>query len=93
VGQSLLLENPISTTLVGHDQTYLNQPWVSVRAIKVNSTDVSVLDFDISRDRLEKLYDNGYTAASEFLSTWDWDAYLRRFRASHYSSGDTAGTG
>lgn len=83
-GQALLLENLISTMLVGHDQTYLNQPWVSVRAIKVNSTDVSVLDFGISRDRLERLYDNGYAAASEFLSTWDWAAYLQRFRAAHY---------
>lgn len=87
-GQSLLLEDLISTMLVGHDQTYLNQPWVSVRAIKVNSTDVSVLDFDISRDRREKLYDNGYAAATEFLSTWDWPAYLRRFRASRYPEAD-----
>lgn len=91
-GQSLLLENLISTMLVGHDQTYLNQPWVSVRAIRVHSTDVSVLDFDISRDRLEKLYDNGYTAANEFLSTWDWESYLQRFRASHYPTEDTPGS-
>lgn len=83
-GPSRLLEHLISTLLTGHDQTYLNQPWVSVRAIKVNSTDVSVLDFDISRDRLEKLYDNGYAATTEFLSTWDWPGYLQRFRVSHY---------
>ncbi|MEB3021441.1 patatin-like phospholipase family protein [[Mycobacterium] crassicus] len=83
-GQSRLLENLISTMLVGHDQTYLNQPWVSVRAIKVSSTDVGVLDFGISRARLEQLYDNGYAAAQEFLSTWDWWAYLKGFRASHY---------
>ena len=83
-GQSLLLENLITTILVGHDQTYLNQPWVSVRAIRVNSTDVGVLDFGISRTRLEELYANGYTATREFLSTWDWADYLKRFRASHY---------
>lgn len=83
-GQSRLLENLVSTMLVGHDQTYLNQPWVSVRAIKVNPTDIGVLDFGISRTRLEELYDNGYAAAQQFLSTWDWPAYLARFRASHY---------
>lgn len=83
-GQSLLLENLITTILIGHDQTYLNQPWVSVRAIKVNATDVGVLDFGISRARLEELYQNGYTAARDFLSTWDWPAYLDRFRRSHY---------
>jgi NTE family protein len=83
-GQSLLLENLITTILVGHDQTYLNQPWVSVRAIKVDPTDIGVLDFGISRDRLEVLYENGYTATQQFLSTWDWPAYLQRFRVSHY---------
>ncbi|MEO6794578.1 MAG: patatin-like phospholipase family protein [Mycobacterium sp.] len=86
-GQSRLLENLISTLLVGHDQTYLNQPWVSVRAIKVNPIDIGVLDFGISRSRLEELYANGYTAAQEFLSNWDWPAYLQRFRVSHYPDG------
>ncbi|MEO8814071.1 MAG: patatin-like phospholipase family protein [Mycobacterium sp.] len=83
-GPSALLESLITTMLVGHDQTYLNAPWVSVRAIRVNSTDVGVLDFGAPRSRLEKLCDNGYTAAAEFLSTWDWSAYLERFRRSHY---------
>lgn len=83
-GQSLLLENLVTTMLVGHDLTYLNEPWVSVRAIRVNSTDVGVLDFGISRGRLEELYANGYEATRKFLSTWDWPSYLERFRRSHY---------
>jgi NTE family protein len=82
-GQSSLLERLITTMLAGHDQTYLSQPWISVRAIRVNSTDVGVLDFGISRKRLMELYENGYTAAQTFLSTWDWPAYLERFRQSH----------
>lgn len=89
-GQSRLLENLISTLLIGHDQTYLNQPWVSVRAIKVNPTDVGVLDFGIPRDRLEELFDNGYTATQEFLASWDWPAYLQRFRVTHYPGGGPA---
>jgi NTE family protein len=84
LGQSLLLENLITTMLVGHDQAYLNQPWVSVRAIRVNSTDVGVLDFGVSRARLEELCENGYAAAQAFLKTWDWPAYLDRYRRSHY---------
>lgn len=83
-GQSSLLENLITTILVGHDRTYLNEPWVSVRAIRVSSADVGVLDFGVPRRRLEKLCQSGYTAAQEFLSTWDWPAYLERFRRSHY---------
>ena len=78
--QTALLESLLVTILAGHDQTHLSQPWVASRAITVESTDVGVLDFDISRGRLEKLYDNGYAAAQAFLATWDWPAYLDRFR-------------
>jgi NTE family protein len=77
--QTALLESLLTTMLAGHDQTHLNQPWVSARAITVESTNVGVLDFDAPRSRLEELYDNGYAAAQQFLSTWDWPAYLERF--------------
>lgn len=87
-GQSHLLENLITTILVGHDQTYLNQPWVSARAIRVNATDVGVLDFGLDRARLEELYENGYAAAERFLDTWDWPGYLDRFRRGHYPDAD-----
>lgn len=82
-GPSALLEKLVTTMLVGHDQTHLSLPWVSVRAIQVNSTDVGVLDFDATREQLRELYDNGYIAAQEFLTTWDWPRYLQRFRRSH----------
>ncbi len=78
--QSALLESLFTTMLVGHDQAHLSQPWVGARTIPVASTDVSVLDFGISRGHLEELYDRGYAAAQMFLSTWDWPAYLDRFR-------------
>lgn len=82
-GQLALVEKLLTTMLVGHDQTHLNLPWVGVRAIRVDSTDVGILDFDISRSQLERLYDNGYAAAQQFLSTWDFNDYLVRFRQSH----------
>ena len=78
--QTALLESLLTTMLAGHDQTHLNHPWVSARAIAVESTNVGVLDFDAPRGRLEELYDRGYAAAQAFLSTWDWPAYLDRFR-------------
>jgi NTE family protein len=78
--QSALLESLFTTMLVGHDQAHLSQPWVSARTIPVASTDVSVLDFGISRSRLEELHDRGYGAAQTFLATWDWADYLERFR-------------
>jgi NTE family protein len=80
LGPPHLLESVITTVLVGRDQAYLSQPWVSARAIRVDSTDVGFLDFDISDNEIEALYVKGYAAAQKFLSGWDWDAYLKRFR-------------
>jgi NTE family protein len=80
LGPPQLLENVITTVLVGRDQAYLNQPWVNARTIRVDSTDVGFLDFDISDNEIEALYVKGYGAAEKFLSTWDWNAYLERFR-------------
>ncbi|MBU9766605.1 patatin-like phospholipase family protein [Mycobacterium sp. TNTM28] len=77
------LESLITTMLVGHDQAHLSQPWVKVRAIQVDSTDVGVLDFDISRNEAEALYAKGYAATTEFLGSWDWFGYLDRFRRAH----------
>lgn len=80
LGPTHLLEDVITTALVGRDQAYLNQPWVNARAIRVDSTDVGFLDFDISDNEVEALYLNGYAAAERFLATWNWAGYLRRFR-------------
>jgi NTE family protein len=80
LGPPHLLESVITTVLVGRDQAYLSQPWVNARTIRVDSTDVGFLDFDISDNEIEALYVKGYAAAQKFLSGWDWDAYLERFR-------------
>jgi NTE family protein len=80
LGPPHLLESVITTVLVGRDQAYLNQPWVNARTIRVDSTDVGFLDFEISDNEIEALYVKGYAAAEKFLSAWDWDAYLHRFR-------------
>lgn len=79
-GAPHLLEEVITTTLVGRDQAYLNVPWVAARAIRVDSTAIGFLDFDISDNEIEALYAQGYAAAEKFLSTWDWHTYLERFR-------------
>jgi len=78
---SRMLDDVITTVLVGRDQAYLNQPWVDARTVRVDSTEVGFLDFDISDTEVEALYTNGYSAARDFLAGWDWEAYLRRFRS------------
>ncbi|MCX2929437.1 patatin-like phospholipase family protein [Mycobacterium sp. CVI_P3] len=79
-GGPSLLEDVIITILVGRDQAYLNLPWVSARTIRVDSTSVGVLDFDITHRQIDALYAAGYDAATTFLSTWDERAYVERFR-------------
>lgn len=81
--EPMLLESLLTTMLVGHDQAHLSQPWVNVRAIRVDSTDIGVLDFDLTRQQAQQLYDKGYEAMAGFLSTWDWPAYVIRFRRAH----------
>jgi NTE family protein len=80
LGPPHLLEGVITTVLVGRDQAYLNLPWVNARAIRVDSTKVGFLDFDITDADADALYARGYDAAQKFVSTWNWAEYLRRYR-------------
>jgi NTE family protein len=76
-----LLEQLIATMLVGRDQAHLNQPWVSARTVRVDSSKVGFLDFGITDAEKLDLYQNGYQAMNTFLSTWDWPSYVQRFRS------------
>jgi NTE family protein len=78
-GSPTLLEDLVTTMIVGHDQAYLNQPWVSARAIRVDSTDVGFLDFKISQTQMDALYERGHQAAETFLSYWNWQDYLKTY--------------
>jgi NTE family protein len=83
LGSPTLLEDLVTTMIVGHDQAYLNQPWVSARAIRVDSTEVGFLDFKIAQKEIDALYGRGYQAAETFLSYWNWQDYLEHYW--HYS--------
>lgn len=61
------LESVITTAVVGRDQGYLAQPWVRDRTIEVDSLAVNPFDFSIKPDIVERLYDSGRRAATEFL--------------------------
>ncbi|MBZ4537672.1 hypothetical protein [Mycobacterium avium] len=74
-----LLEAIINTALLGHNQTYLNQPTVTARTIAVDSSGIGYLNFNISPADRERLYHNGFAAAQNFLAGWSWSAYLTRF--------------
>ena len=80
LGGPTLLEQVVTTILVGRDQAYLNQPWVSARTIRIDTSSVGVLDFDLGESAQRMLYQRGRRAGEQFLTTWDWPQYLARFR-------------
>lgn len=61
------LEAVVTTAVVGRDQGYLAQPWVRERSIEVDSLGVNPFDFTIGGPTVERLYQSGRRAASEFL--------------------------
>lgn len=69
-------------TLVNfHDQMHLDDPCVLARTIFVDAGKVSAVDFDITPERRQLLFDQGAQAARAFLRRWDWPAYLRDCRS------------
>ncbi|MGE0217619.1 patatin-like phospholipase family protein [Mycolicibacterium sp.] len=80
LGAPTLLEQVVTTMLVGRDQAYLDMPWVSARTVRIDTSEIGVLDFDLSQRDKRLLYQRGRLAGEEFLEHWDWAAYLTRFR-------------
>jgi NTE family protein len=74
------VEALIDTMLNGHDQMHLDDPCVQARTIFVDTFDVLPVDFDIDRVTQRRLFQSGTDAATRFLATWDFAAYLRRCR-------------
>ena len=50
------------------------------RTIAVESDAAGFTDFAITESQVRQLHDDGYRAACRFLETWDWQAYLDRYR-------------
>lgn len=74
------LEAVVTTAVVGRDQGYLAQPWVRARAMEIDTFGVSPFDFTIGSEVVERLYDSGRRAATEFLERWSFDGYVERHR-------------
>ena len=75
-----VLEGVIVTALIGHDEAVRHQPWAAARTIEVFSDEVGFTQFSLTPALVSQLHDDGRRAAEEFLRTWDWQDYLRRFR-------------
>lgn len=70
----------VATVLEAGDAPYVDDPCVQRRSIFVDTDHVSPLAFDLPVAGQEALVDQGCRAASAFLATWDFAAYLRECR-------------
>jgi NTE family protein len=77
-----LLEQVVATTIVGHDQTYLERPCVRRRTFLVDTSQVGIVQFDAPRRAREAVVANGERAAAEFLAGWSFGDYKRECRPS-----------
>jgi NTE family protein len=85
-----LLEQVVTTAIIGHDQTYLDRPCVRRRAIPVDTSAVGIVEFGASQAKRDALVANGERAAREFLAGWDWARYKRECRSIPETAGPVA---
>ena len=74
------LEALVATALSGRDQGYLAQPWVKARSIRVDDLGVDPFDFSIGPEAVDRLYESGRRAATDFLARWSFEEYITRYR-------------
>ena len=74
-----LLMNVATTAITGHDQTYLSLPRNADRVMRIDTREVGIVSFGISAPARDRLFANGDTTCAQFLETWDWDDYLKRY--------------
>ncbi|MFC6066042.1 patatin-like phospholipase family protein [Streptomyces ochraceiscleroticus] len=65
-----LLQEVVSTGLVGHDQTHLDRPGVRDRCMTVDCSGVCITDFTLGKEGRSALLDMGLQAADDFLLEW-----------------------
>jgi NTE family protein len=68
----------LETLISDQDSAYIDDPCTVRRTIFVPAESVGTLDFDISAEERDALYDRGLHAAQQFfLESWDHPEYLR----------------
>lgn len=67
------------TMMQAHDRFYVEQANFA-RTIPIPTCGVTTTEFDISPQKTQELFDSGQTAAEDFLKTWNFGAYVAKFR-------------
>ena len=66
----------IETLVSNQDNSYIDDPCTVRRTIFVPAEQVSSIDFDITDQQREALYQSGLQAGQNFLKTWNFTDYL-----------------
>jgi NTE family protein len=66
----------IETLVSNQDNAYIDDPCTVRRTIFVPADEVSPIDFDITAEQRDGLYQRGLLAGAEFLKTWNYADYL-----------------
>lgn len=66
----------IETLVSNQDNAYIDDPCTVRRTIFVPAHDVSPIDFDITAEQREALYQRGFQAGQKFLANWNYADYL-----------------
>ncbi|BBX61814.1 membrane protein [Mycobacterium saskatchewanense] len=80
----------IETLLSNQDNAYIDDPCTVRRTIFVPAEEVSPIDFDITAQQRDALYQRGLQAGQEFLATWDYPAFLAACGGPVKPSGDAS---
>jgi NTE family protein len=75
-----LLEQVVTTAVIGHDQTYLERPCVRRRTIQVDTSAAGIVEFGAREEKRDALVANGERAARQFLAGWSWKQFKQDCR-------------
>ncbi len=76
----------IETLVSNQDNAYIDDPCTVRRTIFVPADEVSPIDFGITAQQRDALYQRGLQAGQQFLQTWDYQDYLAACAAQAHKS-------
>jgi NTE family protein len=79
-GPTELTRAMIGTLCSFRDAMHVDRSDVQARTMFIDTFGVKATDFDLDRATQDRLFDSGVQAATAFLDTWDFDAYVAAHR-------------
>lgn len=70
----------IDTLLECYDDRFFNEG-DKIRTINIPTLGIKTTQFEISNKYKQELFNEGYTKANEFLDTWNFQDYIRKYRS------------